>query len=135
MMRLVRAGIAALLLVGCVGPPVEVPSAVVDVSPTSIPACDGFATPITIDGSRSSGHLQLVPSTDDTPLAFRWTIDGAEHVIDEGAVDAPVLVVRSAGDRPLHVTLTVDDHEGGVATSTRTIAITLPDDGGIACAR
>ena len=117
---------AALLatMVACGAPPPAPPTAVIDVTPRAICEGDAFATEVTLSGRRSSARLSLVPDPGDTPLAYRWQLSGAEHVVVGGALDAPALTVRVAGDRPLHATLTVRDPEGGgEATSIETLGV------------
>jgi hypothetical protein len=103
------------------------PTAVIDLRPSAICEGDAFATPIEISGLGSSARLSLVPSgpgPDDPPLSFFWILSGAEARIEEGSSSGPELVVRSAGDRPLHIELVVRDGRGTEARSLRTLALT-----------
>ncbi len=111
--------------IACVGPPPAPPTAVVDLTPSSVCAGDAFATAIAISGARSASRLSLVPTAPEPgELTYAWQLDGAEHWIESGALNAPDLVVRMAGDRPLHVSLTVTTADGGEAQTLRTIGIT-----------
>ncbi|MBX3268783.1 MAG: hypothetical protein KF729_00895 [Sandaracinaceae bacterium] len=111
---------------GCAGPPPHPPTAVIDVSPATLCAGDDYRTVLSISGARSSADLSLLPAPPEpgaAPLAFAWALEGAAHVVVAGSRSAPQLSVTSAGDRPLHVVLTVRDDEGGEATSLRTVAL------------
>src|SRR5688572_24724206 len=94
--------------------------------PESVCAGDRFSTLIEVSGARSAARLSLVPSPPDPdapPLVFEWLIEGDEFEIVEGAIDEPELAVAVAGDRPLHLTLTVINGEGGVAETLRSIGV------------
>lgn len=102
----------------------------IDASPTEVCAGDAYTTPIALSGARSAERLSLVPAPPApgaTPLVYEWTIEGDAHVIVSGALDAPELTLRMAGERPLHATLTVTNAEGGVAETLRTIGITFAE--------
>lgn len=117
------------LAIGCGGPPPVPPTAVIDASPSEVCAGDAFATPIVLSGARSSARLSLVPAPpgpDDPPLTFEWRLEGDEHAVIAGARDEDELTVRMAGERPLHVTLTVTTFEGGIAETLRTIGVNVP---------
>lgn len=135
--RGVLAGImASCALVACEGPPPDVPSAVIHFSPETVCQGDAHRTEVTLDGTMSSRHLSLVPLPPEdsafpdgatvAPLAFRWTLEGDEHVITDGSTTSSLLTVTVAGDRPLHVSLTTTNLVGGTATSLRTLPITVP---------
>ncbi len=105
------------------------PTAVIDAMPLEVCAGDGFATPIALSGARSAARLSLVPAPpgpDDPPLTFAWRLEGDAHQLVGGALDEDAIVVRMAGERPLHVTLTVTTFEGGVAETLRTIGVNVP---------
>jgi hypothetical protein len=117
------------LCAACAAPPAAPPTAVIDAAPSSICEGDAFTTPIDISGVRSSARLSLVPSPPDPdapPLSYAWLIEGADFTILSGALDQAELSVVTAGDRPLHVTLTVTNGDGGEATSLRTVGLVLP---------
>jgi len=110
----------------CAGPPPAPPTALIELTPTSICRDDGHATIIQISGSRSASGISLVPSPPDPgapPLEFTWQIDGPEHAVIDGSTLSPALSVTTLGDRPMHVTLTVMNADGGEATSVRTLGI------------
>lgn len=126
-----RRGLAAFLscLVGCAGPGPDEPSAVIDLVPETVCEGDGHTTEILIDGRASSAHLALVPvppAPGDAPLVFSWRLSGGETRVVSGGLDRDRLVVTTDGDRPLHVSLSVTNGEGGVAEHVRTLSITLP---------
>ncbi len=125
-----RSVIASFVLaVGCGGPPPVPPTAVIDATPGDVCAGDGFATAIQLSGARSAARLSLVPAPpgpDDPPLTFEWRLEGDAHHVVSGALDDDTVAVRMAGERPLHVTLTVTTFEGGVAETLRTIGVTVP---------
>lgn len=132
-----RPGIAALALalgalgaLACIGPPPPVPSAVIRIDPGSVCEGDAFTTDVVLDGTSSMSRLTLVPAPidpDEPPLLFAWRLDGAEHVVVEGTLDGPRIVARTAGDRPLHASLTVTNGDGASATTVRTVSITRPE--------
>ncbi len=81
---------------------------------------------VELSGARSSASLSLVPSPPDPsapPLEFTWRLEGAEHVIVTGSTLESALSVRTDGVRPLHVTLTTMNLDGGEATSLTTIGL------------
>ena len=118
------------LVASCGAPPPPSPSAVIHADPEAVPEGDGFATPIRLDANDSQPRLTLVPTPPDPgapPLAVEWSFAGAARRIVEGSRDSAELTVTTAGDRPLHVTLTVRNAEGGVATALESIAITAAE--------
>ncbi len=120
-------GIAALLCVACGEPPPAAPSAVISADPAYVCLDDDFATEISLDAGDSQSHLTLVPvapDPDEPPLSFSWSFGGAEHRIVEGDVHAQTLLVSTRGDRPLHVSLHVENSEGGEADALFSIAVT-----------
>lgn len=124
---------AASIGFGCGEPPPEVPSAVIKASPASVCFGDSYATPIHLDAKDSSAHLTLAyvrPDPKAPPLAFHWTFSGSESEIDDGDVDGDTLIVKIAGDRPLHVRLRVENAEGGVTEALTTISVTPRDPNG-----
>ena len=126
-MPAVRALFVSFLLLARGGPPPDPPSAVVSLSPATICEGDGHHTEVLLDGSMSSVHLTLVPvmpAPGEAPLQFSWSLSGATPVITAGTLTSDALAVTTAGDRPLHVTLTVTNGVGGTATTLRTISIT-----------
>lgn len=115
---------------GCGAPPPGAPSAVIEADPLAVCEGDGFRTPIRLDASASQPRLTLVPVPPDPeapPLRFDWALAGAAHHVVGGSPTGPELTVTTSGARPLHVTLTVRDAEGGEATALETVAITARD--------
>jgi hypothetical protein len=123
---LARALVSLCLLAACHGRPPTPPTAVIDATPDGVCAGDAFSTVIDVSGARSASVLSLVPAPPDPdapPLAYEWRIEGADHEIVAGALDEAELSLVSDGLRPLHLTLTVTDVEGGTATSLRTVGL------------
>jgi hypothetical protein len=121
------------LVMGCGEPPAPAPSAVVRACPAQVCVGDDFTTWIHLDAKKSSAHLKLVyepPAADDAPLDFRWSFAGSAWNLEAGTLDGDDIVVTLAAERPLHVTLRVENPEGGVAEALRTIAVTPLDDEG-----
>lgn len=117
------------LAIGCGGPPPTPPTAVIDASPGEVCTADAFTTPITLTGARSSLRLSLVPAPpgpDDPPLEYAWRLEGDAHRVIDGALDEDSLTVLMAGERPLHVSLTVTTFEGGIAETLRSIGVNVP---------
>jgi hypothetical protein len=116
-------------LVGCGSAPTDPPTAVVHATPGSVCLDDGHATTVRVDASDSQAGLALVPvppAEDEPPLIFTWAFSGAEHRElgrDAGEVE---VTLTTAGDRPLHVDLTVRSASGGEAHTLFTLPITLP---------
>lgn len=131
MRRIAEAGLGlfACGVIACGAPPPDPPTAVVRATPSSVCLGDDFATPIRLDASESAAGLTLVPvpPPEDAPeLSYAWAFSGAE-VRELGRGEAGVTVdVATAGDRPLHVQLTVRTAQGGEATTLHTVPITLP---------
>jgi hypothetical protein len=120
---------ALLALAGCSDPPRDPPTAVIRATPSTICQGDAFTTPVTLDGSESATGLTLVPvppAEGEPPLVFEWSLSGAEYELDVGTLESPEVRVTTAGDRPLHATLTVITLDFGEATSTLSVPITVP---------
>ena len=114
----------------CGGPPPPPPSAVITADPERVCAGDAYATLIHLDAKASAPRLSLVSSRPDPaelPLAFGWSFRGSAYTIEDGDVHADTITLRVAADRPLFVTLRVENRSGGVAEAEHTIAIVLPD--------
>lgn len=125
--------ISPLLLVACGEPPPPAPSAVINATPEAVCLGDEFKTTIRLDASDSAPYLTLVyvpPDPDDPPLAFEWTFSGSEKTLIDGSVYGAELSLGMKADRPLHVTLRVENSVGGVSTVTKTIAVTPLDEDG-----
>lgn len=129
--RAVGPALAAVVLSGACGAPAPgAPSAVVTSDPEAVCLGDDYRTPIVLDASDSAPRLTLVPAMPDPdapPLGFEWDLSGSAWALLEGDLDGERLVVAIAGDRPLHVELTVREPGGGVATTLHTVAVTEPD--------
>lgn len=68
------------LACACSGPPSNVPSAVVNATPSSVCVGDGFRTSIHLDSNGSSPVLSLVytkPDPDAGSITFAWSFSGA----------------------------------------------------------
>jgi hypothetical protein len=123
----------AIVVLSCASPPPPAPSAVITASPASVCAGDAFTTLIALDATKSASRLTLVyvgKDPTEPPLSFAWSFSGAEVRIEDGKQTDDKLVVRVAGDRPVHVRLRVTNAAGGVTDTLATIALTLPDDQG-----
>jgi hypothetical protein len=98
--------------------------------PSSVCLNDQFETTVRLDASESQPALSLVPVAEDPEgpsLSFEWSFAGAAYE-DRGRDPSGIeLLVATAGDRPLHVTLRVENEAGGEATTTHSVPITLPD--------
>lgn len=119
-----------VLAAGCGAPPPTAPSAVVELEPDAVCMGDGFRTPIALDGTASAPRLTLAPGPTDPdapPLRFEWRLSGADWILLGGDLRSDQLRVATDGDRPLHVSLTVRDGEGGSATALETVWLTVPD--------
>jgi hypothetical protein len=122
-----------LLLVACGEPPPPAPSAVIVASPEAVCIGDEFETTITLDASDSAPYLTLVyvpPAPDAPALDFSWTFTGSEKTFIDGNAHSAELSLAMKGDRPLHVTLEVENSVGGVSSITKTIAVTPLDEDG-----
>lgn len=123
------AAVVVAIVAACGAPPPDSPSAVIRIDPEHVCEGDGYATEIAISGRESAPRLSLVPvppGPDDPPLTYAWSFSGGSILILEGDLDDPELRIATAGDRPVHVELTVGNGEGE-ATVVRTIGITVPD--------
>ncbi len=115
-----------LAAVGCAGPPPDPPTAVIDASPNAVCVGDAYRTPITLSGARSAARLSLVPAPpgpDEPPLTYAGQLEGDHYAVLDGALDTDALTVAMAGERPLHVTLTVTTEDGGEAETLRSIGV------------
>jgi hypothetical protein len=125
---------AGLALSACNGPPAPATSPVIVATPEAVCFGDDYRTPITLDGTESSGMLTLVPTPADAnapPLQYLWTLTGSAYRIASGTLTSDKLVVRIAGKEPLQVDLNVQNGAGGSADTTATVSVTLPGDGGL----
>jgi hypothetical protein len=120
-------GFFALLVAGCGEVPPPPPTAVIEALPRAICEGDDHRTPIRLDASKSVPRLALIPvvaGEDDPPLDISWAFSGAAHRVLDGDLAALQITVSTAGDRPLHVSLTVENAGGGRAESLTTIHLT-----------
>jgi hypothetical protein len=95
---------------------------------------DDFATSIHLDASKSAAHLTLVeapPDPNQAPLRFSWSFSGSKMLFDQGGAQDADLLVSMAADRPLHVTLRVENGEGGVSEALESISVTPLDAAGL----
>ncbi len=123
----------AVGFVACSGPPPPPPSAVITADPGVLCQGDEFTTLIHLDGKSSAPRLTLVatrPDPSELPLKFHWSFAGSAITVEDGDVDADAIAVRARADRPLHVTLRVENKSGGVADSELTIPIVVRGGGG-----
>jgi len=116
--------------VSCGQPPPPAPSAVINASPEAL--CYGDTnTQVVLDASGSAPRLTLVPAPPDpgeAPLQYQWSFSGDGYMVDDGdPATSTVTVNLLTATRPLHVTLRVQNGEGGVTEALKSIAITLPD--------
>ncbi len=128
-----RGFVVVLIAIACGSPPPSAPSAVIVMSPTSVCVGDAFTTPIHLDGTSSAQSLTLVyarPDPNAPPLSYTWSFEGAAMQFDDGNAHSDTLTVRSAGDRPLHVTLEVRNSLGGITDALATLSITPLDTAG-----
>jgi hypothetical protein len=128
-----RATALLALVLACGGPPPPPPSAVITADPARICQDDDYATLIHLDGKASAPRLTLVatkPDPSELPLKFHWSFAGSALTVEDGDVDGEVVSVRARGDRPLHVTLRVENRSGGSAESQLTIPIVVRDASG-----
>ena len=132
-MRAVSATVAIGLgfaLAGCGGDPgVATPTAVITARPDALCLGDDYQTIVELDASNSAPGLTLLPATaplEGFALVYAWELTGAAHRIEGQDPKGITLRVSTAGDRPLHVALTVTNEEGGQATSLRSLPVTLP---------
>jgi hypothetical protein len=119
----------AALLPRCGSQPPPPPSAVINFAPSQV--CEGneHETTICIGAGESAPRLTLIPvapSPDDPELTFAWEFVGADVRIveDEDCDGVDEIAITTAGDRPVHVTLTVTLPGGGTINSVKTIPIT-----------
>lgn len=97
-------------------------------------AGDDYATSIRLDATKSAPRLTLVEAPVDPnepPLEVRWSFAGSAWLFDEDSqADQPKILVSMAADRPLHVTLRVENSVGGVSEALKTISLTPLDESG-----
>lgn len=132
-MRRSAAWLVCVVAVACGEPPPPAPSAVINASPKAVCLGDAFQTAIHLDAKQSLPALSLVyvrPPAGSPPLKYTWSFEGSEATVEDGSRDADVLVVRMAGDRPLHVRLRVENSVGGVSDALTSIAVTPLDASG-----
>jgi len=121
---------AALPAGGCQDEAGRAPVARFDITPAYVPSHDGYATVVTLDGSRSKDEIDDPAGT--LPLGFHWDLDDPAVQVVEGSLDAAEVRVKLQGDRPTTVTLTVRDSTGrnGVRTGYVGVTVADPADGG-----
>jgi len=126
-----------IVLISCGSPPPPAPSAVITLAPAAVCIGDNFQTEIQLDSKGSAARLTLVPAPPDPnapPLKLKWSFSGSafqiggdptrDHTIEDS------LTVTMAGDRPLHVTLHVENEVGGTSEAIASIAVTPLDENG-----
>jgi hypothetical protein len=104
------------------------PTAVVRTRPSSVCLHDDHRTTVVVDASESAAGLTLVPvpPAEDAPeLAFAWSFAGDAHELASEPTEVEVSLT-TAGERPLHITLSVTNALGGTATSLHTLPLTIP---------
>jgi len=127
--------LGALWLAACGGPPPPAPSAVIRACPSSVCVGDDYATSIHLDATKSAPRLTLVEAPVDPqepPLQIRWSFSGSAWLFDnESQPTQPDILVSMAADRPLHVTLRVENSVGGVSEALKTLSVTPLDAEGV----
>ncbi len=127
-------GVVAGVLAACGSPPPPEPSAVINADPTAVCLGDGYHTTIHLDAKQSAPNLTLVyvrPDPGAPPLKYLWSFSGSDYQLGDGDdLIGEALSVTMAADRPLHVTLRVENAAGGVGIARSTIAVTPPDASG-----
>jgi len=130
---------------------------VVNAIPTSVCEGDDFQTLIELDSTGSSPALTLVYTPPDpdaalayckSPICYAWSFSGAVckglqtdpspcdvnidpgSVEPDGTIDNPTVNLTIAGDRPVLVTLRIENAVGGVTETQTSITITPLDDAG-----
>lgn len=125
--------VIGLVSAGCGEPPPPAPSAVIHASPEAVCIGDEYETTIVLDASDSAPYLTLVyvpPDPDAPPLRFAWSFSGSQKTLLDGNEHGAELSLAMKGDRPLHVTLEVENDIGGVSSATKSIAVTPLDTDG-----
>ena len=128
-----RGHFIVLIAIACGSPPPPAPSAVIVMSPLSVCVGDAFTTPIHLDATSSAQGLTLVyvrPDPNAPPLSYTWSFEGAAMQFDDGDAHGDTITIRTAGDRPLHVTLEVRNAVGGVTDALATLSVTPLDSAG-----
>jgi hypothetical protein len=123
---------ATAAVASCGSPPADPPGVVIVADPPAICQDDAYRTTIVVDGSRSTArltHVPVAPPPGEPPLSFTWSFAGASSRIVGGDPNGPRLEIRTAGDRPLHVTLTARTASSGEGSTTLTIPITVAEPG------
>jgi len=106
---------------------------VIRACPSSVCMGDDFATSIHLDATKSAPRLTLVeapPDPNEPPLKFQWSFSGSKMLFDEGGATDDDLLVSMQADRPLHVTLRVENGEGGVSEALKSLSVTPLDENG-----
>jgi hypothetical protein len=115
--------LGALALGGCQAEAGRAPVARFDITPAYVPLHDGYATVVTLDGTRSKDEID--DPTGALPLGFRWDLDDPAPQVVQGSLDAAQVQVRLQGDRPTAVTLTVRDQSGRTAVRIGYVGVTV----------
>jgi hypothetical protein len=127
-------GLGALLLAGCPTEKGHGPVARMSIEPKYVPANE--PTEVLLDGRRSCDEVDHPEGCDksadgsgpsqDCPggVTFQWSFDTPVEIIG-GAVDEPVLRVQVETDRPIGVTLVVEDCSGNIGRMHGEIGVIL----------
>ncbi len=135
----------------CSGPPPPAPAAVINATPSSVCYGDDFRTSIHLDSRGTSPDLTLIytkPDPDAGVPTTTWTFLGntcqdrtsdptCDIAIDpgsvepSGAIDFDTVTFTMRGDKPVQVSLRVQNAAGGVTETATTISITPLDDAGV----
>ncbi len=92
------------------------PTAVIVANPTTVPAGDGGATVVTLDGSQST-------DPEGEMLTFSWNVAGVQAFVGGTSATSEVAMVTFPGAAPYQVTLTVRDVDGNTDSATVTIQL------------
>ena len=123
---------AALALGGCHQEAGRAPVARFDITPAYVPIHDGYASVVTLDGTRSKDEIDDPAGAQ--PLGFHWDLDDPAPQVVQGSLEAAQVQVKLQGDRPTAVTLTVRDQSGRTALRIGYVGVTVAgeSDGGTA---
>lgn len=116
--------LSTLLLVACQQELGRPPVPRFEIDPAYVPQGDDFHTEVSLDASASADELD----DPDSPLGYEWSFDEDRVRIVRGNENAVIIAITVPGDRPVTISLTVEDPDGQRSTLEQRLGVTVPED-------
>jgi hypothetical protein len=120
----VRLALAVLALAACQQELGRPPVPRFEIDPAYVPLDDDFRTEVTLDASASADELDDPTS----PLGYEWGFDEDRIRIVRGDEAEAIVAITAPGDRPVTISLTVEDEDGQRSTLEQRLGVSVPED-------